>query len=549
MFGVTNETTTGLEALSQMRRDRRKRRVAEVEWFEALYRVYLTALVGGGAVLALSGMVKDTKLSASELANVTTHGPHVIGLVAALVVFLGIRSGANGGPVSVEEAEVRHVLLAPVPHDAVLRHPAIQRIRSMAFAGALAGGVAGELTSRRMVTGNMATWAIWCAVAGALIGSLFSISALLAHTLAIPRSACTAIAASLVGWQVAVTFGNTNIAGPFDTLGSIALWPLRFRAVDIVGIVVITILGVIAIVQVAHLSLEALARRSALVSQLKFAVTLQDIRTVVLLRRQLSQEHMRERPWFKVPKALRKNVVFGRGFRSLAHFPARRMLRMSLLVIAAALCEVWAYRGTSPAVVVSGLLLFVFGLDIIEPLSQEVDQPDRTDALPVDRGWLLSSSLFVPVVATLPFVVLGAVVAYLAEPHGATIAVAFIAGIPAALTGVAGATVNAVKGAPDPVSEANQGLYLPPEMSGMGTVIRAVFPPAIAILGSLPVLSATAAEKRNIDPVGATVRTAIGGLLLVTLVAMWVHQREPIRAWFRQMSQAGRTPISQKAAQ
>ena len=47
-----------------------------------------------------------------------------------------------------------------------------------------------------------------------------------------------------------------------------------------------------------HLRVEPLVRRGDLVSQLHFAVTMQDLRTVVLLRRQLRGEQPRTRPWF-----------------------------------------------------------------------------------------------------------------------------------------------------------------------------------------------------------------------------------------------------------
>jgi hypothetical protein len=61
------------------------------------------------------------------------------------------------------------------------------------------------------------------------------------------------------------------------------------NAIDAVGVLVVIILTAVSLLVVGRFSLEALARRSALVSQMKFAVTLQDVRTVVLLRRQLSQ--------------------------------------------------------------------------------------------------------------------------------------------------------------------------------------------------------------------------------------------------------------------
>ena len=312
----------GVDALRAMRNDRRRHRVADMEWFEALYKVYIAAFLGGSAILFLSGLATDTPLTNQQLANLTAHTPHAIGLIVSLVVFIGLRSGANGGPIAVEEPEVRHVLLAPLEHSAVLRHPAIQRLRTFAFAGAIAGGTANQLLARRVpqADASLVVFALWGAVAGALMGMLFIIAALIVHGLGFKRWIATTIGVVLAGWQIAVTFNDSHIFGPFDTIGSLSMWWLRHSYIDIVGVVAILVLSAFAIALAGRLSLEALSRRSSLVSQMKFAVTLQDIRTVVLLRRQLSQEHMRVKPWIKIPRLLRKDVVIGRGFRSMAHF-------------------------------------------------------------------------------------------------------------------------------------------------------------------------------------------------------------------------------------
>ncbi len=532
---MTSETL-GIDALRAMRSDRRKHRVEDMEWFDALYRVYLAAFLGGGAILFLSGLVGDASFTTREMANIHTHSPHVIGLIASIAVFIGLRSGANGGPLAVEEPEVRHVLMAPVPHDHVLRHPAIQRMRTFAFAGALAGGTANQLVGRRVPNApSLGLFALYGAAAGALIGILFVMSALLSHGLGLARWMTTAIATAVVGWQVAVTFGNTHIAGPFDTVGSIAMSWSRFSVLDVVGLLVIAALSVVSILVVGRFSLEALARRSALVSQMKFAVTLQDIRTVVLLRRQLSQEHMRVKPWLKVPRFLRRDVVVGRGLRSLMHFPLRRVIRMTLLNVTATAALVMAWRGTTPLVIVAGLALFVLGLDIVEPLSQEVDQPDRTDSLPVERGLIMTKHLIVPTLASLIFLPVGIIVAFVLEPHSSTIGYGFLLGIPALLGGVAGATINSVKGAPDPVGGAYEGLALPPEMSGMGTVIRSAWPPVVSILACLPVLALRHGVETNIDTLGNTLRAAGGVVILVVLVSGWVRQRDAIHAYFRNL--------------
>jgi len=535
-----NSPQLGLDALRDMRGQRRRHRVEAIEWFEALYRVYLAAFMGGGAILFLSSVAGDEQITGQALRDVTAYTPHVVGLVAALVVFIGLRSGANGGPIAVEEAEVRHVLLSPIEHAAVLRHPAIQRLRTFAFAGAIAGGTANQLLGRRVTSAgtSLALWALYGAIAGALLASLFVVAALLIHALAIPRWATTSIGVCILAWQGVVTLTGSSIAGPFDFIGSISRWWLNgVHVPDIVAIVVVLLITAVAVSLTGRLSLEALSRRSSLVSQLKFAVTLQDIRTVVLLRRQLSQEHMRVKPWVKVPSLLRRDIVVGRGFRSIAHFPLRRIIRMKLLTMSAAGALVLAYRGTTPAIVVAGLLLFVVGLDAVEPLSQEVDQPDRTDALPVERGLLMTKHLIVPAVVTLPFLIAGVFVAVVLEPAASTVGYAFLLGIPALLGGVAGASINAVKGAPDPVGGATEALALPPEMSGIGNVIRAAWPPAVAIVSCAPVLALRFSVENNSQVFSNTLRATLGVFMFLTLIAGWVRQRDAIHKWFRNAQQ------------
>lgn len=518
-----------------------------MEWYEALYRVYLAALIGGGAILYLSDLVTDAPLTGEQLRNLYDRTPHVIGLVTAVVVFLGLRSGANGGPLAVEDAEVRHVLMAPIDHGDVLRHPAVQRLRTFMFSGAIAGGVANQLLGRRIpdATAGLVAFALWGAVAGAVIGALFVISALLAHGLALPRWLVTVGAGALVAWQCAVTYADSSIAGPFDFVGSISMWWMRWSYADAAGVMVVAALGVLAVRLTSRLSLEALARRSSLVTQLRFAVTLQDIRTVVLLRRQLSQEYMRVQPWMKLPRALRRDAVVARGLRSIMHFPVRRLTRMLLLAVGTAAALVVAWHGNTPAVVVAGLMSFVLGLDAVEPLSQEVDQPDRTDALPMERGLLMTKHLVVPAVVIVPFVVIGIAAAFVIEPRLSTLGYGLLVGLPAAWGGVAGATINAVKGAPDPVGGATQGLALPPEVSGMGTVFRAVLPPAVAILACLPVIAVRESVETNGNTVAIAVRAAGGVLILLGLVAGWVRQRDHIHAWFRNAQQQS-TASSQK---
>ena len=183
-----------------MRHTRRVRRLGELEWFEVAYRVYLAALVGGGIVIWLSGLVTDEPATAEEIANVTTHGPAVLGAFVAISIALGLRSGSDGGPIALEGADVRHLLLAPIARRNVLTQPVVQRLRTMAFGGALVAALAGELAARRL-PGSGPAWAAAAALAGAATGLLFVAVAVLTHVLHVPRWAATTIAALVLGPQ------------------------------------------------------------------------------------------------------------------------------------------------------------------------------------------------------------------------------------------------------------------------------------------------------------------------------------------------------------
>ena len=118
--------------VQELRRTRRTRRLGSLEWFEVAYRVYLAALVGGGVVLWLSGLVVRRAGDArSRSPTSLDHGPAVLGAGVALAVALGLRSGSDGGPIAIEPPDVRHLLLAPVPRRDVLARPVVQRLRSV----------------------------------------------------------------------------------------------------------------------------------------------------------------------------------------------------------------------------------------------------------------------------------------------------------------------------------------------------------------------------------------------------------------------------------
>ena len=196
---ATQVSAMSSNAVRALRRARQKNRLAEVEWFEALYRVYLAAFIFGGGILFISGLVPDKPVADSMAADVVKFGPAWLGLAGILAVAMGLRSGSRGGPLAIEEADVRHVLLAPVSRQRVLLRPAVQRLRSAMFAAGGAGAVAGQLAGRRLPGSGM-SWAMSGALWGVTAGALFVGSALCAHSLKLRGWIAGVIGGALIAW-------------------------------------------------------------------------------------------------------------------------------------------------------------------------------------------------------------------------------------------------------------------------------------------------------------------------------------------------------------
>ncbi len=540
--------SVGFDALRDLRRRRQLHRLGNLDWFEAAYRVYLFGIFGGGAVLWISNSIKDEPVSEAVAADVLSHGPAVLGLLVAFAFMAGVRGGAQGGPVALEAADVVYVMLAPIDRRRALWKPAVQRLRSAVFTGAMAGGVIGQLAGRRL-PGSTIAWFGSGALYGANLAAVWVGAALLAHTLRVPRWLATALGLAGVAWQAAaVTWG---VVGPFDLDGSLALWGWRVRGIDVLALAGALAMVVVGMALLRRLSLDALARRSALVAQLRFAVTMQDLRTVILLRRQLNQEHARRRPYVRLGVAGASKgftgTVWRRGWHGLLRFPVPRLIRMAAIAAGMGVLQAMVVRGTTPAFLGTAVLGFVLGLEIMEPLSQEVDQADRADALPVERGELMSRHLFAPAVALLPFALVAAVAAWLAlGAHGDAVAPALVLAFPTLLGGATGGVVSIIKDMPDPASAPTQQNFMPPEMVGFTTAIRIVWPIVVSTLTTCTVLLPRAAFERGDSVVAAAVRGALGSLLVVLLVFQWVRLRDRLRRKIRAFMDEGRAYTSQQ---
>ena len=525
---------TPLDVLHDLRRRRKRHRLGDIEWFDAAYRVYLVALFGGGTVLWISSSIKDSDASAQAIADVARNGPALIGMITALAFMAALRSGAQGGPLALEAPDVVYVMLSPVDRMRALLKPVTQRARSAASLSATFGAIVGQLAGRRL-PGTPIAWAASGAAFGAFTAILWAGTALVAHAIRLQLWMATSVGFAIVAWQGAAL--ALHIPGPANTAGSLAMWGWRQNAVDLVfPVFAITVL-IIGICMLQQTSLDALARRSSLVAQLRFAVTMQDLRTVILLRRQLNQEQTRGHPWVGVPRWI-KHPIPRRGVASVARFPLTRLVRMTAVAAMAGVFQAMVVRGTTPALIGTALMLFVLGLEVMEPLSQEIDQPDRTDSLPIERGELLVRHLIAPAIALVPFAAVAAVCAVAVLGTSAAIAPAAILALPTVLGGAAGGVVSIVRDAPDPTSSTQA--FLPPEMAGMSSAMRVGIPIVVSALASATVLIVRRADQLGTSLDGAALRGAVGATLLIVLVGYWVRRRDYWRRRFRQFVSEGK---------
>lgn len=533
----------------EMRQARRRQRVAEIHWVDALYQVYITGLLVVVAVVLASGLVGDGEVGASGVAEVIERGPAAIGVLMAVAVMAGMRSGSRGGPLALEAPDVRHILLSPVPRSVALRGPALRQLRFAFFAAAGVGAAAGQLAMRRL-PGSGVEWIAAGAVLAITIVALAYGSALVASGRSLRPWLATGLGGALVLWAALDTWGGVDglPRAPTTHLGTLGIWPLDFDPLGLIGPVLGLVLVAAGLAMVAGISIEAAERRTSLVGQLHFAVTLQDLRTVLVLRRQLAQEVPRSRPWIGALGRRALFPVFQRGIRSLARWPITRILRVVLMAAVAgvALRAVWA--GTTPLIVVAGLALWVAALDAAEPLGQEVDHPGRTDAFPHPRGQVFLLHLPIVLVVSIATGLLAAVAALVPGEGAVPVEIALLVGAAAGLLAGCGAAVSITAGAPQSIDALSM---TSPEIAGIRTVFKLVWPPAVAVAGTVPILAARAAEQGIGDPppVEAALLTSIPLLALTALVAGWVRFRDDIlRALADAMEQASPSKAMERMA-
>lgn len=530
-------------AVRALRSRRLARRVQQMDRFDVFYQAYVTAIVVGIAVLVVSEWTAGPAVDARPLVLVA-NGSAVLGLLAAGAIAAGIRSGSRGGPLTLEAPDVRHIVLSPVPKAISLRAPALRQARFLAGAAAAIGAAAGQMASHRL-PGHALAWT----VTGAIWATLTVVSAVAAGWMAAgrraPKAVATGAAALLLACAAAEVAGVLPVA-PTHWFGALGMLPVR---VDFVAVLLVPIVTVVAaatgLAGLAGSSVEQLTRRSSLVGELRFAATMQDLRTVMLLRRQLHQEHVRSTPWLPTRRRGGRTIVVARDWRALKRTPLPRLLRMVALTAGSSAAAVGAWHGTPALIVVAGLCAFLLGLEVLEPLAQETDRCTILELAPVDRGQILAQHLIVPAFAA---AVLAATAAAcllpLTHSAGSRTVIVTVA-LVAPLAAVAGAAINVLRDATGPGAQAIEQLMLPPEAVGMRLIYRMAFPPAVSTAGFLPVFMASRAADAGTDPATAATSAGVAVVALAVAVAVWVRHRDGLRA---QLAEATSAPAVTGAA-
>jgi hypothetical protein len=499
------------EALRDLRRARSRRYLDPQKWIDTLYRVYLIAIFGALAVALISGALGDARADQDAIDEIAARGPALLGLLVALGAAGGLRSGARGGPLAIEAADVQHVLLAPVDRSIALRGLALRQLRTAVFVGAVVGAVIGNFAFRRL-PGEAAEWLASTLAFFSLLPVVAIGSALIASGRRMRVVSASLVGVGIVCWSLADVYLET-VTSPASMLGELAVWPLagdnETLALPFLGVIIALVVVALALRWVGGTSLEAARRRADLTTELRFALTLQDLRTVILLRRQLASELPRTRPWARLPSGGPwRDTVWRRDWQSFLRWPAVRVARACVLGAVAGLAACGAWEGTTPLVLVAALALLVAGFDAVEPLAQEVDHPTRRDLIPLAPGRLIRRHLVAPTALMLGVLLIGVATAFLLTRAGLAVEVGAVIALPTALLVLCAVGLGSTN---DPYA-----YMLNPTFGYAQTAL----PFALATLSVLPVLSAREAVLHGYSAVEAAMSSEFL-VVLVSLAAIW----------------------------
>jgi hypothetical protein len=511
-------TQTTLRAL---RSSRRRHYLGDGDWVDSLYRAYVVGIVAAVGLfygtVALSGGHDPAAVH-----DVREHGVAILGVGVAFLVLLGLRSGAHGGPLAPEPGDVSFLLLAPTSRGDVLRSLALRQLRGVVLVPAVAGAVAGSVASSPL-GGDRAEWILSGAAFGALVALAVWGAALVASGARLRARDANLLGALLVAWSL-VDVLTGHATAPAAQVARVALLPLERSPLAVLGVVLPFLLVGVGLARVGHTSLEPLRHRARLVGELRFAATLQDMRSVIVLHRELAQELPRARPWWST-RSSRGGPVWRRDWRGLARWPSSRVARGVACAAVVALAVVGLWHGIDALVLLAGVALYLLGVDAVEGLAQETDHPDRPEQYPVFWGDLALSHLLAPAVVL--FVVAVAVALAVGAITGSAdaLAVAAVSVVPATLAGAIGAGLSVVMGAPPPTLYLDLGF---PEFTTLWLVLRQLLGPLLVVAAFVPFAAGHESWAEGGSAVATALAVAFAPLALAIGASLWMRSRAAV---------------------
>jgi hypothetical protein len=507
----TGSLRNAVRALEQARRDNRRR---QLDVWDAIYQAYLVGF-SVLAVLALASAVLPAEtVSDPTLAWIAERGPAAIGLVISAAVAVALRSGARGGPLVFDPPTVYHVLQSPVDRPFVTRRVAADQLRSGLAWGAVAGATAGLAASASLPGSTFGTAAGFAAAGSATAAAAIG-SGLVASGRRWSLSVATIAGVSLVAWSVLDLAMGAHTA-PATNLGTLAVWDLASTPGIVVPLLLLALVVSAGMAVCGGVSIEASRRRAGLVSQVRFALTMQDLRMVVLLRRRIAQSGQRRTPWLRIGRSAGTRAPYlRRSIQSHVRLPGSSLLGLVALIVSSAALFVVAARGIAPVALGSPLLLLVAAHMLLEPLAQEADHPTAWEAHPARAGTVVTR---LTASAVGPMVLAGLLTGLLAAAASGE-GVALVVFPLGAVGALAGAAVSTMMGASPLAVNPLQS-----EVFGLLLVMRIGVPLLPALLPFVPVTVALA----NDGGAGAiTAPTSMLTLLACGLAWLWLGSRRP----------------------
>ncbi len=519
---LSDHQVEGVDALEQLRRVRRHRGQQDANPFDSFYRLYVTGLGGlFGFYLAL-GLVDEVEVGQGGIDWAATNSGRWVALVAAVALAVGARSGANGGPLAIDDLELHHVLLSPISRKISLRLPAFRMIALSAGIGVVLGAAAGELASRQL-PGRQAAWVL----SGLLVAALVAVSAVGAAfvTSGANWSRRWVMAGSLVlpTWAV-VDLVLARTTSPTSGFGFVAMLPFDTNPLALTAVAVSVLLVGLGWRWRGSISMERAHHRSRLVAQIRFAFAQQDIRSLLLLRRQLGFETPRSRPWFTIKGGGRieqRVPVLVRDARSYARWPLARATRVALLMVVAGLSLGAMWRGTTALIVVAAIAIYLAAIETIEPLSQELDHPGMLELIPIVAGRVVLMHVLSGILAmTVVWLGIGGIAA-LASLDWQISAAVSIAALPAASAAVAAAALS-IRRFDSP------SMTMPEEVEGPRMILRLLWPPALTLFGTIPVLVARNAAQRGDSVIPPAINLTVIVAIVAAIAVSWIRFRDEV---------------------